>query len=246
MGMSADQRTLARQYLADPGTSAAQSIQIENATGGTFSITYSGQTTAALAYNAGANLVQNALCALSNVGVGGIVVNDTANGGVPNSVFFAVLFTGNLANVAQAMFTVNTSLLTGPGVLAVVSQTQAGGVTAFSDDEIDLLYDQARLNFFLAIAYGYDILCGFGSKFNDYVAAQSAEKKSQIPEHLQERAQFYHQWANADRQVQPVSLVSEPPRIIAYPRMTGVPNVALSPAGSPWFWGRWVGGRGWR
>ncbi|MFD5848275.1 hypothetical protein [Streptomyces chartreusis] len=49
-------------------------------TGGTFTITWSGQTTTALAYNATAAQVQAALVALSNIAPGDVVVTGNAGG----------------------------------------------------------------------------------------------------------------------------------------------------------------------
>ncbi|WP_098007858.1 hypothetical protein [Streptomyces sp. sk226] len=49
-------------------------------TGGTFTITWSGQTTAAIAYNATAPQVQTALEALSNIAPGDVTVTGTAGG----------------------------------------------------------------------------------------------------------------------------------------------------------------------
>jgi hypothetical protein len=43
-------------------------------TGGTFTLTYNGQTTSAIAYDANAATVQAALAALSNIGVGNVAV----------------------------------------------------------------------------------------------------------------------------------------------------------------------------
>jgi hypothetical protein len=77
--------TLTADQLADLRTDAG----IENSltvivtgdpTGGTFTLTYSGQTTSALAYNADGDLVQAALQALSNVGAGGAIVTGAEGG----------------------------------------------------------------------------------------------------------------------------------------------------------------------
>ena len=49
-------------------------------TGGTFTLTYKGQTTAGIAYNAAASAVQTALVGLSTVGTGNATVSGS-NGG---------------------------------------------------------------------------------------------------------------------------------------------------------------------
>lgn len=252
MSMSVDQRAQARQYLADPGTSAVQSIQIENATGGTFTISYDGQTTIALAWNAGANEVQNALCALSNIGVGGL--NVTLSDGVLNSSnlissYFTLYFGNTLGNQALPMVTVDTTLLTGAGALALVTLVTPGGIIAFSDAELDALYADAALNFFLAIAYGFRVLMSNAAKFDDYVAGQTQEKKAQIFSHLKDMEAMYQQWAFAGQQVQFTSLKGVPPRLTAVPQTSGAPATALQyapPFGfgrGPWGWGRRGGWR---
>lgn len=238
MTLSTDQIALARQYLSDKGSSAAQSILIENADGGTWTITFSGQTTSALAFNATQGDVQNALCALSNVGVGNVNVVNTA----PYIIYFA----GTLGNVAQPMLTVNSASLTSAGPLSVVVtvlQTTAGGLQAFSDDDLNALNTDAGGNFYLTIAYGYRVLMAGGARFDDYVAGQSQEKKSQIFDHLKDMEEMYIAWSYAAGQVQIVGLVGVPPRVTAVPVTSGVPATSLqyTPNGR---WGPW--GRGWR
>ncbi len=230
MGMTADQLALARMYLADPGSDAVQSILIANATGGSFTVTYSGQTTAAVAYNASAAVLQNALCALSNVGVGNLLAVDTAP--------YRIYFTGTLGAMAQPMLTVNTTGLTGTGAAATVTLIAAGGVQAFSDTELNALYAQAVNNFFLAICYGYRTLMADMARLNDYKAGQSEEKRSQVFDHLFKMAELYQEWAFAGQQVQIVRLEQVPPRLRAYPWQTGVPATSLS-IRPPSRWGPW-------
>lgn len=229
MPMTTQQRLQARGFLSDLGTSAQQTVEVQNASGGSFTLTFNGQTTAAINYFAGANVVQNALAALSNIGVGN--VNVTQNAGLPGVLFYVVNFAGTLAHAAQAMLTIDTSGLTGIGVIANITQSIAGGVTAFSDTDLDNLYDFAAgygtANFALAIAFAYDELLAGGAKFNDYVAGQSNEKKSQITDHLKERSEWWHQWSNADRQIQPARMVQEPPVVRAVPVSSGTPATSL-------------------
>ena len=63
------------------------------ATGGTFTLTYGGKTTAALAYNAMATQIQSALEALSSVGTGKV----TVSGSNPWTVIFSAGMTGALS-----------------------------------------------------------------------------------------------------------------------------------------------------
>lgn len=238
MSMTAAQLASARMYLADPGTSAVQNVLIENALDGTFTISFDGQTTSAIPALSGANVVQNALAALSNIGTGNItVVNDAP---------YAVYFGGTLGNVAQPMLTVDTTNLIGNMPSGTVSLVTAGGITAFSDDELNGLYSDASNNFFLAIAFGFRVLQANAAKFNDYTAGQTKESKDQIFQHLTEMEQMYILWAFSGQQVQITGLTPVPPRPRAYPSPPNqtATNVSISPNGRSWRRNGW-GGWGW-
>ncbi len=98
------------------------SVGANEITGGTFTITYSGQTTAAIAAIASAAEIQAALEALSNVGAGNIHVS----GGpiIADDVFLE--FTGALGQQNVAQVTVTLSLTSG-GTAAVTVSTVTGG-----------------------------------------------------------------------------------------------------------------------
>lgn len=83
-------------------------------TGGTFTLTYSGQTTSALAYNVTASAMQTALEALSNIAVDDVLVTSPATG------IWYVEFQGTLAETDVAEMTVDDTSLTG-GHAAVVT-----------------------------------------------------------------------------------------------------------------------------
>lgn len=86
-------------------------------TGGNFTLTWRGQTTANIAYNASAANVKSALEALSTVGAGNVDVSGT----------YAVTFTGVLGNKPQPLIVANGAGLTGGTSPAVtVAQTNAG------------------------------------------------------------------------------------------------------------------------
>jgi hypothetical protein len=91
--------TVATTTPGDGTHNEVQSVTIAGANGGTFTLTFSGQTTAAIAWNASAATVQSALEALSNVGAGQV----SCTGGPLNTAAVSVEFTGTLAltNVAQ-------------------------------------------------------------------------------------------------------------------------------------------------
>ena len=97
---------------------AVQTIAIAGSpTGGTFTLTFNGQTTGSIAYNATANgtgSVQSALAALSGIGTGNVAV--MGSGGV-----FSVRFMGSLAGTAEPLITATSSLTggTSPSVSVV-------------------------------------------------------------------------------------------------------------------------------
>jgi hypothetical protein len=92
-------------------------------TGGTFTLSYDGQTTAGIAYNANAAAVQSALEALSNIGVGDVTVSGGALPGTP----VVVRFTGALERQDVDDMTANGAGLTGGSSPAVaVVETQKG------------------------------------------------------------------------------------------------------------------------
>ncbi len=88
---------------ANTGVSGRQEVIVENAHGGTFTLTFKGQTTAPIAYNASSEEVQSALKALSSIGA----ANVTVNGG------YEVTFHGALAGSEQPPLTADGSSLTG-------------------------------------------------------------------------------------------------------------------------------------
>lgn len=89
-------------------------------TGGTFTLTLSGQTTSTIAYNATPAAVEAALAALSNVGVGNVCV-----AGVYTNKF-VVTFQGALFDVPQAAMTINVTGLTGGTPVGTITAQVAG------------------------------------------------------------------------------------------------------------------------
>lgn len=114
-----------------PSTSEVQTVTITGTpTGGTFTLTYSGQTTTAIAYNASAATVQAALIALSNIGTGDVV----CTGGALPGTAVTVTFAGTLANTDVAAMTASGAGLTGGSSPAVVIATStAGGAESASN-----------------------------------------------------------------------------------------------------------------
>lgn len=91
-----------------------------SATGGTFTLSFNGQVTGAIAWNATAAAVQAALEALNNIDPGDVVVTG-ANGGP-----YTVKFQGQYANENVPALVSAAGGLTGGAGTAVVATTQAG------------------------------------------------------------------------------------------------------------------------
>ncbi len=104
------------EYISDAGyqpRNEKQQLRVR-ATGGTYTLSFGGQTTAPIAYNASAATVQAALQALAPIGAGGVTVSGgpgSASGAFP----YAVVFTGPLAVKDVEQITGDGSNLVEPG-----------------------------------------------------------------------------------------------------------------------------------
>lgn len=111
--------------FTDQITDEVQTVTITGSpTGGTFTLTYSGQTTSGIAYNASAATVATALKALSNIGDDDVSVSGDAGGP------YTVSFIGALADTDVAALTASGASLTGgttPGV--TIATVTTGGAT---------------------------------------------------------------------------------------------------------------------
>lgn len=96
-------------------------------TGGTFTLTLDGETTAAIAYNATAATVKAALEALSNVTAGDVTVTGSAGG--PYTIAFGGRFTGQ--NIPT--MTASGASLTGGSSPGVTIATQTAGGSSAAD-----------------------------------------------------------------------------------------------------------------
>lgn len=95
---------------ADPAVDEVQTLTIQGApTGGTYTITYSGQTTSALAFDAVAATILAALEALSNLAPGDVVVT----GGPLHTTPVVLTFGGTLAATNVDAVTASGTSLTG-------------------------------------------------------------------------------------------------------------------------------------
>ncbi|WP_157556244.1 phage tail tube protein [Nocardia acidivorans] len=94
--------------IAKPTTVTAKAITLPTATGGTFTVTVDGQTTAGIAYNATKDAVKTALELLTTVGAGKAEVTGSAGGP------YTVSLPGTVTTV-----TASGSSLTPPGAITV-------------------------------------------------------------------------------------------------------------------------------
>lgn len=95
------------------GATAVQSLLV-TATAGTYTLYFAGLTTTAIAYNADASTVQNALAALGTIGAGNVQVTGTGGN-------FTVTFAGILANTPVPTLIADQTALTGTVAVNVVT-----------------------------------------------------------------------------------------------------------------------------
>lgn len=119
---------------------AVQTITITGTpTGGSFTLTFNGQTTAAIAYNATAANVKTALVALGNIGAAAQVA--TGGGGLPGTPV-TVTFQGLLANQPLSTMTAVSSLTGGTSPAVTVATTTTGQTAEHIIGVVDVLaYD---------------------------------------------------------------------------------------------------------
>jgi hypothetical protein len=119
-GSDATEYTVTARTLGS-GTNEVQTVEMDDdVSGGTFTLSFGGQPTGNLPYNASAAVVEAALEALSTIGLGGVSVT----GSTP---IWTVTFTGSLASTNVAMIVGDGSLLTGGSATDVnVAETVAG------------------------------------------------------------------------------------------------------------------------
>ncbi len=126
------------------GPYAGEASEVQTATitggptGGTFTLTYNGETTAAIAYNAAASAVQSALVALPNVNAGDVTVTGSAGGP------YTITFGGGLAGENVAAITASAAGLTGgstPGVTMATTTVGGGTATTGLDVPVGFLFN---------------------------------------------------------------------------------------------------------
>lgn len=109
--------------LLNVSSNEKQSITISGTpTGGTFTLTFEGDTTTALAYNISAANMATALIALGTIGAGDVSVTGTTP--------YVVEFIDDMANTPQELIQADPGGLTGGTPAITVARTQAGGAGA--------------------------------------------------------------------------------------------------------------------
>lgn len=121
--------TITETVTGGVGVNEEQTIEIPSiVVGGTFTITYNGQTTATIAYNASAGDVEAALKLLTNIGAGDL----TVTGGPGPGANWVCEFTGALGETELVLMGGDGTLLEGHPV-SVVETTP--GITAVNEQQ---------------------------------------------------------------------------------------------------------------
>jgi PKD repeat protein len=107
----------------DQLTDEQQTVRATNATGGTFTLTWKGQTTAPIPFNANRDQIDAALEALPNIGANNI----QTSGGPVNTSNVNVFFRRTLQQANQEQITGDGSALTGTGPALTTATAQEGG-----------------------------------------------------------------------------------------------------------------------
>lgn len=137
--------TATGKYGPYGGNAAEVQQLVVDASGGTYTITFDGETTAAIANNATASTVQQRLEALDNVNPGDVTVTGgvgAAGGGTPYVLTWGGRYVG--ANVPQPT---TTATLTGGATTATFTTTTSGGSAVSDGRELaeGLLFNTTRV-----------------------------------------------------------------------------------------------------
>lgn len=102
--------------------SEVQQFWLTSATGGSYTITFKGDTTLAIQYNDNAATVQARLEALTAIGSGNVTVSGSGTSGSP----FVVTFGSSLANLAQPLLAFTSTLTPTATATITLVRTQSG------------------------------------------------------------------------------------------------------------------------
>ncbi len=159
-------------------------------TGGTFTLSYLDDTTAAIAFNATANAVQAALEALDDVGQGGVSVTGTTT--INNAVSgpFNVVFEDGDGSA----LTVNAAGLTGGSSPAIYITM----LRPFSDARLNDNYDQAEGDYNLAVLYTLRQWWARSAKFHNITVNGDSVNKNQIFLNIEKLLKYWEKVAGAE------------------------------------------------
>lgn len=124
--------TYAFQYIGEADFQANQPNEVQtltvSATGGTFTLTFDGKTTAALPFDASAEEVRSNLQALSSIAdVSGFVKVSGGPGDAAGSSPYSIAFSGTLGNADLSELSADATLLSGGSASADVITANEGG-----------------------------------------------------------------------------------------------------------------------
>lgn len=128
------------------GVNEVQSLAMSGSpTGGTFTLSFGGQTTEPIPYNATAAQVQAFLEALSSIGED----NVSCSGGALPGTAVTITFQGTLAGAAQSLITHTDSFTGGTSPAAAVSETtlgETGSKTINTGDTFEVTANKATVS----------------------------------------------------------------------------------------------------
>jgi len=212
-----------------------QSITITGApTGGTFTLSFGGNTTGTINWNDPASTVQTRLQALASIGAGNALVT----GGPGPSTPYIVEFAGTLAKTAEALITLTTNSLTGGSSPSVaIARIVGGAAWATISTGFTLFRCNARVTFAVAQQNGtqvrfssanyfafstfVDVGSGdFGAKMlmDDVTIFNASGAKSYLPTLLDGQLKLTTFWVS---QVRALSLVARDLLVVSFVLSTG-------------------------
>lgn len=159
---------LAQMTAASVNEVQTPTLSSGSSSGGTFTLTFQGETTAAIAYNASAATVKAALEALTTIGEGNVTVS-----GTQIDTGYTVTFVNALAAMDIPIMTI-TSSLTGSSPVATVTATTAGvsygryaeytnGGSNGLDEPIGILEYDCRTDHFGRVIMGNQLINEIGN-----------------------------------------------------------------------------------
>ncbi len=141
-------------------------------TGGTFTLSYDGATSGAIAYNAAAGTVQAALELVATIGAGNVEVTGNAGG------MWTVKFVGEFEGASVGLLTGSGANLTGGSSPAVAVAVD----TVFSDTQLQRFYTRAGEDYATAVVFALRALLADAAKLTRYRSGDHEEDLNQVRE----------------------------------------------------------------